>query len=131
MTPAVNDVAVDFDQLVAHLETAVFVGDAARIEAAYEYGHHGAVLVSGKTQAKARRRQTAPAGTRPVQIHANNVAFQVAPSFMDFLCSKEKRKEKEKENDKDSLQFSVKRKNKSNWTEKKNEDILEYAGHST
>ena len=92
VTPAVNDVAVDFDQLVSHLQPPVFVGNAVGIEAADENGHYCPVLVAGKTQAKAHRRQAAPAGRRPVQIHANNVAFQLAPSLMDFLCVTQQKK---------------------------------------
>lgn len=88
VTPPVQDVAVDFDQLVAHLETAVLEGDAARIETADENGHDGAILVSGQTEAQTHRRQGPAAGRRPVQIDSNNFALEVSPFLMDFLCSK-------------------------------------------
>ena len=35
MAPAVNDVAVDFEQLVANLQPAVFVGDSCTLHNVY------------------------------------------------------------------------------------------------
>lgn len=89
VTPSVQNVAVDLDQLVADLQTAVFEGDAARIEAANEDGHDGTILVSGQAQAEAGRRQCASAGRRTIQIDSNYFALQVPPSFMDFFYSKQ------------------------------------------
>ena len=50
-----NDVAIDLDQLVAHLKTPVLVGDTVRIETANEDSHHRPVLVTSQTQTKTGR----------------------------------------------------------------------------
>lgn len=86
MTSTVEDVTVDFDQLVSDLKTSVFESNAVRIETANKDGHDGTIFVSGQTQAEAHGRQTTSTRSGTVQIHADDISFQVAPSLLNFFC---------------------------------------------